>query len=54
MDVLATTGLEQSWPPKRLAAVAKRALFVGRYLAKALNSADRSVMGVSGSKGQIV
>jgi len=33
-----------SWPSNRLAAVTKRTLCVGRYSARALNSADRSVM----------
>src|SRR5258705_128855 len=33
-----------SWPSKSEAAVTKRTLFVGRYSARALNSAERSVM----------
>src|SRR5262245_41744999 len=36
-----------SWPSNRLAAVTKRTFCVGRYSARALNSADRSVIGVS-------
>jgi hypothetical protein len=36
-----------SWPSNRLAAVTKRTLCVGRYSARALNSADRSVMSAS-------
>src|SRR5262249_51354766 len=36
-----------SWPSKSDAAVTKRTLFVGRYSARALNSADRSVMEAS-------
>jgi hypothetical protein len=34
-----------SWPSNSEAAVTKRTLFEGRYSAKALNSADKSVMG---------
>src|ERR1700754_3153325 len=37
-----------SWPSNRLAAVTKRTLFVGRYSASALYSAERSVTVVSG------
>src|SRR6185369_14712184 len=33
-----------SWPSNSDAAVSKRTLFVGRYSARALNSAERSVM----------
>src|SRR5438105_6886787 len=36
-----------SWPSNRAAAVTKRTLLVGRYSARALNSADRSVIEIS-------
>src|SRR5438876_3876295 len=36
-----------SWPSNSAAAVTKRTLLVGRYSARALNSADRSVIAIS-------